>query len=46
MLLKGFAEDGVALLLGAAVIITHVGYPGCEHQQLSVLLEQYGVGSW
>ena len=46
MLLKGFAEEGIALLLGAAIIITLVGYAGCENQQLSVLLQRYEVVCW
>lgn len=43
MLLKGFAEAGVALLLGAAGVVPLVGYAGWEHQQLSVPWQRYGV---
>lgn len=46
MLLKGFAQEGIALLLGAAMIITLVGYAGYERQQLSVPLQRYGVVCW
>lgn len=46
MLLKGFAEEGIALLLGAAIIMTLVGYAGGDHQQLSVPLQQYRMVCW